>query len=65
MSQMTSDQYVATGGTKCPFCGSEDIEGTSIDVDAGIASQEMSCNECDEGWTDEYTLTGFRPDADN
>ena len=61
MSSLTTEQikkYVEEGGVSCPGCGSEDIVGGDISVDTGIASQEMSCNECDLEWTDQYTLTG-------
>jgi hypothetical protein len=49
--------YLATGAITCPFCGSPHIEGGSVDVDAGGASQEIGCSECNEEWIDVYTLT--------
>ena len=42
---------------RCPYCGKDDIEGGSIEIDAGGASQEVSCLVCDEEWTDQYTLS--------
>jgi len=54
-------EYIKNKGTKCPFCGSEDIEGDSFDVNEGKASQEMSCLDCEESWYDIYTLTGVIP----
>lgn len=56
---MTTEQYVETGGTRCPFCGSQSIEGDSFEVDAGGAAQEVGCNNCDKTWTDVYTLTKY------
>ena len=44
------------GRPRCPFCGSSQIEGSSIDVDAGNAHQEMSCTNCDSEWWDAYKL---------
>jgi transcription elongation factor Elf1 len=53
--------YIATGGTKCPFCGSEDIEGGSVQVDAGSAWQHVDCKGCGEAWDDVYTLAWIEP----
>jgi len=52
--------YVRLGGTHCPFCDSEDITGAEVNIDAGTASQEVSCNSCDEEWHDLYQLEGFQ-----
>ena len=35
-----ADAYVMHGGTRCPFCDSENIEGGPVEVDAGTATQE-------------------------
>lgn len=56
---MTPQEYIANGGTKCPVCGSEDIEGDSFDVDAGSAAQRIDCNDCNSYWIDDYRLVGF------
>ena len=46
----------------CPFCRlSGDFTGGQVTIDRNIASQKMGCNECDEEWTDQYTLTGYVP----
>ena len=55
----TPEHHAKTGGTCCPACGSEDIEGQEVTIEAGIAFQDITCNECDSSWTDEYTLTGY------
>lgn len=60
---MTDEQkqnYLDCGGVFCPFCQSHDIEGQSIDVEEGLATQEMHCNECEEDWTDVYKLSSVR-----
>lgn len=57
--KLTNEQYVECGGQNCPFCGSTDLTGDSIHVEAGKAFQEMGCNECDRSWQDEYKLTGY------
>lgn len=54
-------EYLENGGTKCPKCGSENIEGASWDADgSGITSQEVSCNECGAKWYDVYNLVGIQ-----
>ena len=62
MSVITEEQgkkYVAGGGVHCPFCGSNDIEGGSLDFGGGSIAQEVSCLICDATWWDVYTLTGI------
>lgn len=48
--------YLKSGGTSCPFCGSTDIIGDEIDFDGGQLTQEVHCQECDEQWVDSYKL---------
>lgn len=60
MSEMTKEQkesYIQSGGARCPFCGSEDLDGHGVNIDSGTASQEMMCTDCGQGWFDIYTLT--------
>lgn len=59
MSRMTNDEYKNNGGTKCPFCQSENIEGGQFTVDAGIATQPMGCTDCESEWDDQYSLVGY------
>ena len=59
---ITSNEYRDIGGTCCPYCGSEDIEGTdSIQISGGIAWGSIICNSCGKTWNDIYTLTGYEP----
>jgi len=56
---LTQDQinnYLTRRGASCPACYSENIEGSSVEIDAGGASQEIYCLECGEEWTDVYSL---------
>ncbi len=55
--------YVRQGGIKCPFCQSAEISGNSVEIDAGTASQEVSCGSCHKSWTDLYSLVGFKEEA--
>jgi transposase-like protein len=49
-------KYLEQRGLACPFCNSWDIEGGSMDFDAGEIAQRISCHECNEQWTDVYKL---------
>jgi hypothetical protein len=51
--------YVQSLGLVCPACGSDAIGGGSVDVNAGRAIQEMSCDACQSSWCDTYDLDGF------
>ena len=53
-------KYLKNGGIVCPNCGSEDIEGDSVDIDVQHATQPLHCLVCEEEWDDLYTLTGVR-----
>ncbi len=60
MPKLDEQQYVATGGIRCPACESAaGVEGGEINVDAGIAWQSCSCAECGASWNDNYQLTGY------
>ena len=58
-------EYVESGGSKCPYCGSESFTAGSLTVDGGAAGQKVWCDECDRSWYDEYVLTGFTPGEDD
>ena len=54
-------EYVATHGTICPYCQSNDIEGGAIEVDNKDAVQDIKCLACDNSWRDIYKLTSQNP----
>lgn len=56
---MSQEEYVKKRGLQCPNCASDQLEGDSVEIDAGIAWQKVSCLDCDSSWTDCYDLTGF------
>ena len=60
MAHITQELYVATGGQNCPCCNSSDVSGGQVQVDAGIAWQEVTCYDCGAGWNDQYALTGYQ-----
>ena len=57
--KLSNDEYVAEGGTRCPYCGGIDIQGQEVNIDAGQAWQDVICNTCGHEWQDTYTLTGY------
>jgi formate dehydrogenase maturation protein FdhE len=56
MKPEKAKEYLEQRGLACPFCGSWDIEGDSMDFEAGEIAQRISCHECNEQWTDVYKL---------
>ncbi|PTC00390.1 hypothetical protein C9975_07805 [Thalassospira xiamenensis] len=54
-----SSFYVACGGSRCPYCLGDMIDGDSITVDGGQAFQPVSCTDCLAEWTDVYSLSKF------
>lgn len=55
----TNQEYIDHGGTKCPYCGSYNLSGDHVQVDAGSAWQDVTCGDCGKEWQDTYTLTGY------
>ncbi|WP_199097179.1 hypothetical protein [Dyella sp. ASV21] len=56
---MTQSEYLTVRGTQCPYCHSQDVEGSEVDINEGGATQEIGCNTCNAEWIDTYTLTGY------
>ena len=50
-------KYIKGGGNHCLSCGSDEIEGDSVNIDSNTAAQEISCNECGSTWKDIYELS--------
>lgn len=48
--------YIAKGGNKCVSCDSDNIEGGHVNIDSGLATQRVWCNDCYGIWMDEYKL---------
>lgn len=65
MSKRLNDaEYVQQGGYICPFCKSPNIEGVAgVDVEGGVALQEIRCMDCDSLWHDVYRLIGYQSDG--
>ena len=58
MDPRTNEEFVASGGL-CPFCGSDEVEGDSFDVEGDIVHQESCCNACDSEWSAGYKLHDY------
>lgn len=55
--------YIKNKGVSCPFCETESIQGGFLEIEAGRASQEMSCIESGRDWQDVYQLVDIIPDC--
>jgi len=51
------EAYIRSGGVKCPYCGSENIEADVINVDGKEGWSDVYCHSCANSWRDVYTLT--------
>ena len=64
---LTNEQaqvHLENSGSACPYCGANDISGSQIEVDAGVASQRIRCQRCGEEWIDYYSMDGVAVDDD-
>lgn len=61
VNPLTSEQYVAIHGMRCPYCNSSRIEGDDTDFFEGSMTQEITCLSCHAEWYDRYTMTGYTP----
>lgn len=49
-------EYLARNGTRCPYCGSDSLEGRDIAPEGMEYAQVVACLDCDKTWRDIYTL---------
>lgn len=60
MKPMSDREYVSNGGSKCPVCHSEEIEGVAnTDMDGDWISKGVVCKNCNSTWDDIFTLSGY------
>jgi len=52
-------QYTERAYSKCPFCGTQDIEGGSVTIEQNYAHQDVHCVVCEAEWSDAYRLEGL------
>jgi len=56
-------KYLNGGYGKCPFCGSDAIEGGFIEVDGDSCWQPVTCTDCGKRWNDIYRLADVEEKA--
>jgi len=53
-------EYLSSGGSKCPWCGSDEIRAEGlVEVDGAREYQRVACNSCGKEWDDIWKLTGY------
>lgn len=62
--QLDWRHYIDHQGTKCPRCGSDDLNGASFNADAGYAWQSVTCGGCGLEWDDVYRLVDVDIDSE-
>lgn len=46
----------------CPWCGSDDFDGESFDIeDSTTVVQHVRCLKCDGAWVESYKRDGIQP----
>ncbi len=55
LTKEQKERYLESGGTKCPVCGSENLEGGDHDG-AGEMTWEVRGEDCDATWVDIFHL---------
>ena len=60
MTESIKDKYLNNFGVKCPYCDSYNIITTcALEINDGIGTQGIKCNDCKKEWDDVYTLTNI------
>jgi len=59
---MTDEEYVQAGGLRCPFCRSENVSSSDIDLDGPHGSTDDECEDCGKTWTTFYGVVGYKAD---
>lgn len=58
--------YVKTGGGRCPFCKSPEVEPDTMlfyDEDTSSVYRGMTCLTCFRDWTDIFRLVDMKPET--
>ena len=57
---LTPEAYTYAGGSRCPACGSTDLERRLVDQhEADTMTRAWYCETCSATWTAVYELTGY------
>lgn len=57
---LTVKEYIANGGERCPYCGTEDIQDEDTRHIGPKLVLAMICNLCDKTWEEIYQLIGYK-----
>lgn len=57
LTKDNAKRYFDTQGVNCPFCDSHRIDVKSPEVEIDRIWRDCYCNECDQGWFEEYSLS--------
>lgn len=49
-------RYVLNMGTRCPFCGSDQIVADATDFESSRIFRAIDCHNCEARWEEEYML---------
>jgi hypothetical protein len=58
---MTNEELqkaIESSVSHCPFCGSENLEATTPDLDGLEATSIVTCSDCEAEWRETYRLSG-------
>jgi hypothetical protein len=50
------EQYVASGGRTCPYCGTHEVHGGMITLGGDGPNHRIKCGGCEREWRDENEL---------
>lgn len=50
-------EFIASGATKCPYCGKDQLSGGAFQADGTRAFQELTCPGCGERCEAVYDLS--------
>jgi len=58
--QDKKSQYIASGGLRCPYCGSDQLKAKDTDAADAAVVRQIHCAGCGQRWANVYQLTGLR-----
>jgi uncharacterized Zn finger protein (UPF0148 family) len=62
---MSQEDYVATEGKRCPYCGSDDLDRSEVvseNARPAEAKADEECNKCRRMWKSTWRMTGYTDD---
>ena len=62
LTEKAKTDYVNGNYNSCPHCGSESITGGHIEADDNFCWRPVNCDDCEESWTETFTMTSIEDD---